>query len=215
MRAWGPACCHKLGDGRFNVGAGGEEGAADLFVAEAIAVDEDLRFELDQRLELDLPLVVGMEAGLGEHVEDALRRAPFDEQLGITAVIGDAVAAGGGHDDRPALAHDARGGAHALDRLVEALVERVAAVGGNDNVERLLDADHGMGAHVFAARLMGGEHVTGEDGRDLLALVEGHIEQERGLGHQRRFAHLLPDRVALRRCPRSPAGGRSVHGRGW
>ena len=75
MRALGPISRHKL----LTVAAmsrGREEGAADLLVAEAVAVDIDIGLELDLRLDLHLPLVLRAEAGLGDHVQHACGEPP-------------------------------------------------------------------------------------------------------------------------------------------
>lgn len=71
--------------------------------------------------DLNSPLVMAMEAGLGDHLENALGRACLAQEGRVAAVGGQAILACGHHDDGAALADNLAGGAHALDRLVEIL----------------------------------------------------------------------------------------------
>ena len=71
----------------------------------------------------------------GDRVEQRGGRGGGGQLLAVGAVVGEAVAAFGRAHDRAALAHDLRGGRHALDRLVEVLVEREARVRREHDVE--------------------------------------------------------------------------------
>ena len=61
--------------------------------------------------------------------------AALAQELPVEPVLGDAVPAFGCDQDRPARFHDLGRGAHALHRLVQVQVERVAGVGGDHDVE--------------------------------------------------------------------------------
>src|SRR5699024_10655089 len=63
---------------------------------------------------------------------DLVHRAPDDQFFKVGAAH--AVAAGGAHDDDAAVPAAGLGGSHGLGALVQVLVQRVAAVGGDDDV---------------------------------------------------------------------------------
>ncbi len=113
-----------------DVAAGLQVGGADLVLAEAVGAEVDAGAALDLGLHLDLPLVVDPEALTLDHAEQGFRRRLHVEDVLVAAEVRQPVRALGGGDDRAALGDDLVGGRDALDRLVEVLVERVAAVRG-------------------------------------------------------------------------------------
>ena len=80
--------------------------------------------------------------GASDRVEQRARRLVLEQQLLEVAVLGEPVVAARGGRDVAVGRHDLRGGRHALDRLIEVLVERVAAVRRHDDRKRLLARHH-------------------------------------------------------------------------
>ena len=107
---------------------------------------DDACVALDRRLDLDLPLVGHRVVSAEDPVQQRVRRGRGSELLPVRAVVGEAVTAFGGADDRAALRDDLRGGRHALHGLVEVLVERVAGVRGDDDVVARRERAH---RHAF------------------------------------------------------------------
>ncbi len=158
-------------------------------------MDEDFCLALDEGLDLGLPLLgVGL---AGDDGEDILGVAGAGEEIVEWGGVGDAGAALGSDDDGTAFFYDACGGAHALDGLVEVLIEGVAAVCGDDDVEEGVDGLHGGMADELDAELVSVDEVAGEDAGDGAAGVERYIEEEGGAGAQGDVAHFLPKGVAI------------------
>jgi hypothetical protein len=184
------------GNGSGDVMAGGEMTGADGFIGQG-AVNEDLGVSLDQGLDLGLPLLGADEAGRGEQGEDLLGAGGGAEEVIEVAAGGHAFAAFAGEDEGATGLKDAGAGAHAFDALVEVKVERIAAVGGDDDLERCFDLLHGGTSHEFEADFMGLEEVTGEDAGQLALFVEGHVEQKARSGAQGDVAQFFPERIAI------------------
>ena len=55
-----------------NITAGREQRAVDLLIRQPLAVHMYVGAQLDERLDLHLPLVLFSEAGTGQHIEKAL-----------------------------------------------------------------------------------------------------------------------------------------------
>ena len=85
----------------------------------------------------------------------------------------------------------------AFDALIQVLIERVSAVGGDDDVKGGVELLHRRLADELAADAVGREQVTGEDSGDLPPLVQGHVQQEARAGAQGDVAHLFPDGIPL------------------
>ena len=167
-------------------------GGADDVIGQR-AVEQDAGLALDEGLELRLPLFGPAETGRGQQGEQLFRAGGAAQELVEAAVGRDAVAAFTGQDERAARLEDARAGAHALDALIQVLIERIAAVGGDDDVKGRVELLHRRLPDEFAAGLVGREQVAGEDAGDLPLLVQGHVEQEARAGAQGDVAHFLPD----------------------
>jgi hypothetical protein len=105
--------------------------------------------------ELDLPLVVLGEAGGVDGLQHRFRGVVFEEHVAEVAVGGEAVVAAGDGDDEAAVGDDLARGGHALYGLVEVLVQRVAAVGGDDDGVVVLAGDHHGRLARLAAPLVG------------------------------------------------------------
>ena len=91
---------------------------------------------------------------------------------------GEAVVAAGGHDHLAVVGDNLGGGAHPLDRLVEVLVQREAAVGGDHQREAPVDRGHGRLLHVAAALLVRADHVAAEEAADLALVIERDVHQK-------------------------------------
>ncbi len=119
------------------------------------------------------------------------------QDLGEGAVARDAVDALGRHHDGPAVAHDALGRGHALDRLVQIAVQRVAAIGRDHDVEGGIHVLGGRGAGPGAGGIVGHLERSGEDGRDLAGPVDGHVDREVRWGEPHRRPDEVVDRIPL------------------
>ena len=117
------------------------------------------------------------------------RRVVLGDVL-VEALAAVAVGAAGDVDDHAALGKRCLGGAHALDGLVDVLVKRVAAVGGDGDValDRL---DAGELLHKFAAGLVGLVDVAGEGADDLVLAVQDHVKDEGEVRHLGGGEHVL------------------------
>ena len=122
-------------DGLADVGDRLEVRGPDLGVGQAVAPDKDLRLRLDPGLDLDLPLVGDRHRRGGDPLQQVGGRPALVQELPVRAVVRQAVPALRRADDRAARPHDLGGGRHALHGLVEVLVERIAAVGRDHDVE--------------------------------------------------------------------------------
>ena len=182
-------------DGRADVVAGRQVRGAHHFVGKR-TVDQHGRFALNQRLDLRLPLFGSREARRGKQGQDRLRPGGAAQQLIERAAGGHTFAALAGQDDCPARLDDARRGAHALDALIQIQVERIAAVGGDNDVERGVAFLHGRLAHELAAGFMRRDQVAGKDAGDLDGIVERDIEQETRPDASGDVAQFLPQPVA-------------------
>ena len=197
----GNACARALGgeqaaDGRADVMAGRQVSSAHHGVRQR-TVKQDAGLALDQQLDLSLPLFRALKAG---------RRQAGEHLLGAASVAQDSLEAGvgrntlatfTGQEECAARLENARAGAHSFDALVEVLVKRVAAVGGDDHLERSVAMLHRGRSDKCATGLMGGDQVPREDAGDLPLLVKRHVQQEARPDAQRNVAHLFPDRIAL------------------
>ena len=111
---------------------------------------------------------------------DLLRGAQGDELFEIGAAH--AVDAGAAHDDDAALRTAGFGCGDGLGRLIEVLVQRVAAVGGDDDVA-FYDGALRLLTDKGDARSMSLLQVTGKGSYDILFFAQGHIQDE---------LHILP-----------------------
>ena len=148
-------------------------------------------------MDLRLPLLRPNEARRGELGQDFLGGPGAAEQFVERATAGHAFAAFGGEDQRAAFLQHPGTGAHALDTLVKVEIQRVAAVGRYDDVERLLDRLHRGPFHKGAAGPVRLEDVAGEDIGDVALLVERDVEYEAWPGLEGDVAQFLPERVAV------------------
>ena len=118
----------------------------EIAVGEVRGVHEHPCELLDLRLDLDLPLVGDRPRPRGDRFEQCDGRRRGDQLAAVAPVVGEPVAALRGDHDRAAGLDDLRGRRHALDRLVEVLVEREAGVRGHDDVEGRRHGAHRGGA---------------------------------------------------------------------
>ena len=168
----------------------------------------DARVILDVGLDLDLPLVGRHVVGLGDLAQEVARGRARLQQLPVGAVAGEAVAALGGAHDQPARLDDLGRRGHALDRLVEVLVERIAGVAGHDDVEGL---GHGLHREPSCRLAGGGVHRAelAREGLDhLLLAVEDHVEAEVRRRRRRPRRGCPCGRGCPRARPRWPSGRR-------
>ena len=93
-------------------------------------------------------------------------------------------------DDHAALGKRGLGRAHALHGLVDVLVERVAAVGGNGNLA-LDGLNAGKALHELAASLVRLVDVAGKGADDLVLAVEHHVEHKGKVSHLGSGKHVL------------------------
>src|SRR3989304_3637277 len=107
-------------------------------------------------------------------------------------------AAFGGDDNCSTFPDNTRCGTDTLGGLIQIQVERVAAVGGNNHIIRLIHALHRRGANELAARFVALEQMTGKHAGNITVVVERNVQQETPSNAQRYIPHLLPRRVALR-----------------
>ena len=128
-------------------------------------------------------------------VEQCARRLGGLQGLveGFAAVT---VVAGCDHDDDAALVAVRLGCRHALDCLIDVLVERVAAVRRYDDVGRVA-LDFGECAHVVAARDVRFLAVAGKGGDDFLFRIDDDVQNEGELRFLRRVEHVAVDGVAV------------------
>ena len=129
----------------------------------------------DAREDLHLPLVwerVFLRRRFDLIEQFARRLCGFQGLVeGLAAVT---VVAGRDHDDDAAFVAVRLGRRHALDRLIDVLVERVAAVRRYDDVGRVA-LDFGERAHVVAARDVRFLAVAGKGGDDFLFRVDDDV----------------------------------------
>ncbi len=117
-----------------------------------------------------------------------------------------AVLAGGHHDDDASRAAAGLGGRHALDGLIDVLVKRIAAIGGDDDIG-------GRGRHPamvgepVAGGLMGQPEMPGHGAHDVLLAIQDDIDDKGQSGDFGRMEHVEMDRIVaqvpgarVRRC---------------
>ncbi len=160
-------------------------------------MDEDFGAALDEGLDLGLPLFGAHKTRGGEHGEDFGRTAGGAQEFVEGTAGGNAFAAFAGEDDRAAFVDDAGGGAHAFDALVEVHVERITAVGGDDDIEGFLDFLHGGAADEFESGFVGDEEIASEDAGDGALFVQGNVEEEALADAQGDVANFFPDGIAI------------------
>lgn len=180
-----------LVDGLGDVGAGFEVDFLEGLGIEG-AVDLDFGAALDEGLDLGLPLFGFGESGCGEHGEDFFGRVGGLQEFVQRAVRGNAFAAFAGEDEETAVFEDSGAGAHPFNALIEIEVERVAAVGGEDDVEGGGNGLHGGLLDELAAFLMRLDEVAGEDGGDFSGFVECDVKEEAGAGAEGDVAQFFP-----------------------
>ncbi len=185
-----------LADEGADVRAGIEVGSAQGFRGDG-RVDADSGAALDEGLDLGLPLFGSDKSRSSEEREDFLGRGGFAQQFVERAAGGDPLAAFGGKDEESAFLEDAGASAHALDTLVQVLVQGIPGVRGDHDVEGGLDALHGGGADEFATLTVGGDEISCEDAGDVAAFVEGDVEEEGGTCTERDVAEFFPKGVAF------------------
>ena len=181
---------------------GSKWAASYLIVGETVAAEEDLGLHLDTGLDLDLPLVGDRHRGGCDPVEQVSGRGSFAKQPAIRAVVGQPIAALGGADDRAAGADDFSRRGHPLHGLVEVLVERVAAVRGDDDVERRIDGPHGLLARDGTRGGVHGERLPSERARDLFRVVKEDVEREVHAGRPSDRTDGVVDGIAIDHTPR-------------
>ena len=174
---------------------------AELRVGQVRGVHDHARARLDGRLDLDLPLIGHRRRAGRDRLEQRRGRRRGRQLLAVGAVRREAVAALGRAHDRAARAHDLRGGRHALDRLVEVLVEREAGVGRQHDVERARHRAHRGLPHDGAGRLVHREQLAAEGVRDALLTVQHDVEREVRARRGGDRAHVVVHRIAVRDPP--------------
>ena len=102
----------------------------------------------------------------------------------------------------PPGSYDLGGRRHALHCLVEVLVEGVAAVRGDDEVEGTVDRLHGLAASLAQAAACIGQDRAAEGARDPLLVVEQDVEREVDAGRGRDRPDCVVDGIALDDAPR-------------
>ena len=95
-----------------------------------------------------------------------------------------AVRAFGRADDRAPLPDNLSGGAHALDGLIQILVQRIAGVGSDNNVKRFIHRVHCRLLDKPAAFAMRDDHVAGKNAGNLFLAVQRHVQHKVGFDHQ-------------------------------
>ena len=116
-------------------------------------------------------------------------------------MVWDAIPTLGGGDDRPPVSAYPGGGGDPLDGLVDVEVQGIAAIRGEDDVERSGNCLHCGVVDEGASRLVRCHQVSGEDCGDGVRLVQGHVQVE-SAGHQQgAVADLFPDGVAVGDAP--------------
>ena len=160
-------------------------------------MNEHARPALDERLDLRLPLFGPHETGCGQQREHFLRTAGAAEQLVERTVRGNAFATFSGENEQAAGADDACARAHAFHALIQIHVERIAAVGGDDDIEGLRDRLHRGLADEFNSALVRRDQVAGKDAGDLTRFIERDVEEEARPDAQGDVAHFLPDRISF------------------
>ena len=100
------------------------------------------------------------------------------------------------HDDDAARIHGRFSGRHALHRLINVLIERIAAVRRKNDVGRLR-RDAAALIQEPAARLMRGNEVARHRVDDLLFAVQHHVQDELEPRRLRRPDHVAVDRIVL------------------
>ena len=93
-------------------------------------------------------------------------------------------------DDHAALGKRGLGSAHALHGLVDVLVERVAAVGGDGDLA-LDGLNAGKALHELAAGLVRLVDVAGKGADDLVLAIEHHVEHKGKVSHLGGGEHVL------------------------
>ena len=161
------------------------------------AVNQHAGFALDDGLNLRLPLFGAHKAGLREQAEQFFRRGNGAEQFVQRAVRRNAFAAFRREDERAAGLDDARARTHALHALIQIHVERIAAVGGHDDIEGFIHCLHCGLADELGANLVRLQNIAREDVGDLPLLVERDVQDETRAGLQGDVAQFLPKRVAI------------------
>ena len=183
--------------------------AAQLVVREEAGVHDDAGLRLDLR--------PGSGSATGRRrfpgARQSRRAAPVGDgsrgQLAaVRAVVGEAVAALGGADDRAARLDDLGRSRHALHRLVEVLVEREAGVRRDHDVEAARRPGASPSPGDRASSAVHREQLATEGVRDLLLAVQHHVEREVDAGRGGDRAHVVVDRVAFEDAPRARSGGR-------
>ena len=157
---------------------------------------------MDLRLNLDLPLIRLPIVGRGDLVEHFLGRTTRGQDLFVGAVVGDAVAALCGADDRSSRFYNFRCGGHALDRLVEVLIEGITRVRRQDHVKGGIDGLHGIGLRPLACSGMFVEELPRERGRNFLSAVERDVHGEIDARHRRDLPNVIVNGVSFGDAPR-------------
>ena len=186
-----------LGDGGGDIVARLEVTGADDVVGKG-AVHENFGATLDERLDLGLPLFGPDKAWGGQQGQDFLRTRGVAEEAVKRTTGGDAFTAFAGEDESSMLLEDARASGHAFDTLVKVEVERVARVGGDDDVEGRFDALHRGLADELVAGLVSLEEIAREDPGQLALFVQGDVQEETGADAQGDVSEFFPERVAHR-----------------
>ena len=112
----------------------------------------------------------------------------------IEALATVTVGATGDIDDHAALGKCGLGSAHALHGLVDVLVERVTAVGGDGNLA-LDGLNAGEALHELAAGLVRLVNVAGKGADDLVLAVEHHVKHKGKVSHLGSGKHVLAHMV--------------------
>ena len=158
-------------------------------------------------LHLHLPLVGHRVRPSLDRAQQRLGRRLRRQHLAVGPVVGEAVAALGGADERAARAHHGGAGGQALHALVEVLVEGEAGVGGDDDVERMrAPGPWPAPSRGPAGGRVLGQEVAGEHLDDAVSPVEEDVDGEVDAG----LLGDLADGVVHRVADGDPPGGSGV-----
>ena len=138
-----------------------------------------------------------------DHLQEPLGGIALGENVQKFAVVRVAIRAGSGADDDPIGFHDLGRGRHPLDGLIQVLVEWVATVGRDHDVERLCECLHRRLLDDGTDGLMDGEQFTRLHMRDAAVAVDGDIDAEIDPRQSRDSADRIVNRITLDHAPTS------------
>src|SRR5262245_32502665 len=91
-------------------------------------------------------------------------------------MVWNTVAAFSGADNCAAILYDFGRSRHAFDGLIEILIQRVARIRSDHDIEQLVHTAHGVLTRTLTRGGVFLKQVTAESGRDLLIAVQCNVE---------------------------------------